>query len=61
MSSERVDATLPPVMESIAAARGAWERRKLTVIERDCPTCTIDSMGALTCGFRGQLTRGKVV
>lgn len=39
---------------SIEAARAAWERRRLSVLESECPDCEVDSARARVCTFRGQ-------
>lgn len=38
----------------LSRAREAWQRRKLSVLESDCPDCQVDSAAARVCSFRGQ-------
>lgn len=48
---------LTPVAEllgGLAEARAAWERRRASVLESDCPECEVDSARAKVCWFRGQ-------
>ena len=42
------------LLAPLARAKEAWERRRLSVIESDCPECQVDSAAARVCAFRGQ-------
>lgn len=41
------------ILQGLGDARAAWERRRLAVIESDCPPCRVDSAKAKVCAFRG--------
>jgi hypothetical protein len=42
------------LLEGVERMRAAWGRRKLAVLESECPECAIDTQAALSCSFRGQ-------
>lgn len=42
------------LLAGLEKARAAWERKRATVIESDCPPCQVDSARARVCVFRGQ-------
>lgn len=42
------------IAHAVQAAMGGWNRKKLAVLESDCPNCTVDSPAAKSCSFRGQ-------
>jgi hypothetical protein len=46
-------APLADLLGSVASARAAWERKRLAVIESDCPGCRFDAPRAMACAFRG--------
>ena len=42
------------IADMVRKAEDGWRRKRLAVVETDCPVCSIDAPGARSCAFRGQ-------
>ena len=51
---EPSDFPMRGIADHIRRAEEGWQRKKLAVIETDCPVCSVDAPAARSCSFRGQ-------